>query len=603
MGGRIAVWLGASLVSTLVSTLVAGQAAAAERVAARLGGDTEGGYGTLGSLALAEDGAWAGFDTGGTAFQILDTGTWSPLTATVCAGSKGAAVWTDSSGVYHFYTGCADGGVQEITVDASGDMTVVTPTLSTGSEPVVGVETDGEYVYAVYGSESAWSATAFAVEGGAVRDGWPVDLPASSVEDTAIGGGMLIVLEGGSLFSKVDLATGTASTTQGDVTYPRWVEGFVYEDSALFMADSGGTFGFVNLANTLYQNITYPGDVTEEVTAVGLGGATASGTTIVYSAFYASTATDLYRYAFSGGYATDQEQVIPLAGGLLEMAAITGGPLLGVNEDGELIVVTAAPWVRVGSVSPAQAVTGDTVAITFSADRDGTWELRRGGTMAADGALLAGGEASAGETISTQVEVTEAFAEGENRLWVFVTGTAGDSVGLVGHDAGVVDVDNPPGGIELSASAGEQSVSLQFAALPDEDIAQYDLYLTTVPFTADDWPSGGPAYEGPDRLAAAGVDTGPALPGGERVTHTFYPLTNGQTYYVAVRAVDEAGTEGPMSAVREVTPQPTFGAAQLAGEDGGFCAVSAAPGGSLAAGLLAGLAGLIAAVRRGRDRA
>ncbi len=560
-------------------------AAAAERLVARLGADTQGGYGSLGSLAVTEDGAFAGFDTGGSTFLVLDTGTWSPKSAPVCAGHTGAAVWTDTDGTHRFYTGCPDGTIKELRVEADGDVLVQTTAWSTGADPVVAVETDGAYVYAVHGADSVWSVTALSVADGSVDTGWPVQIAATSVQDTMLGGGLLIVLDGGSLISKVDLITKVPSTTQGDVSYPRWVEGFVYNDSALFMADSGGTFGFVNIANTLYQNITYPGDVTEEVTAVGLSAD--------QGRFYASTADDLYIYSFDGGYATDQQQIIPLAGGVQEFGALSAATdwLLGINGDGEVLVVSGAPWVMVGAVNPVSAVEGESVTLAFTSDRAGGWELRRGGTMAQDGALLESGSVAAGESVTVPLTVTDAYAEGENRLWVFVEGADG----LVGHDAGVLDVDNPPGGVDMTATAGEQSVSVQFDRLTDEDIAEYKFYLTTEPFTAGEWPSGGPAYFGPDRLAAAGVDVTPAVPGeGDRITRTFYPLTNGVTYYVAVRAVDDAGTEGPMSEVRAVTPTPTVGAAQLAGEDGGFCGAPVAASAALAC---AGL-GLAAARRR-----
>jgi MYXO-CTERM domain-containing protein len=87
------------------------------------------------------------------------------------------------------------------------------------------------------------------------------------------------------------------------------------------------------------------------------------------------------------------------------------------------------------------------------------------------------------------------------------------------------------------------------------------------------------------------VDAAP----GEGATVSLYPLTNGQTYYIAVRAIDAGGLEGPMSEVVEAVPVESFGAAALAGEDGG-CASAAGP----RAGWLVALGGVGLLVARRR---
>jgi hypothetical protein len=96
-------------------------------------------------------------------------------------------------------------------------------------------------------------------------------------------------------------------------------------------------------------------------------------------------------------------------------------------------------------------------------------------------------------------------------------------------------------------------------------------------------------------VTALSVPVSVSAAAGESAFVEIEDVDNGYTYYVAVRAVDAGGLEGPMSTVRSVVPQETYSAAQLAGETGGFC------GSPLPASFaLAGLGGLLAMARRRR---
>ncbi|HNH49337.1 MAG TPA: hypothetical protein PKY30_19980, partial [Myxococcota bacterium] len=292
------------------------------------------------------------------------------------------------------------------------------------------------------------------------------------------------------------------------------------------------------------------------------------------------------RYTVSGTTIGEEEVCIPEAGNIEEYALIDGYSI-GANTSGELLIFTDRPWVEVLDVSPTSTADGDSYTLKFTADQAADWELRLGGDQSGNGKLLDDGSLEAGEEVERSYTVDSRYAEGSNKLWVFVgQGTR------IGHDVGLVSVNNPPGAVDLSLGFGNQSVSVQFPTLSDEDIASYQIYLTTTPFSAEDWPTGGPEFDGPDK----GVNLDPLAPGGgSRITHTIYPLTNNTTYYVAVRATDVTGLEGPMSEVKSATPQESFGAAELAGEEGGFCGTAQAP--SMTLGLLGGLA---VALRRRR---
>ena len=132
-------------------------------------------------------------------------------------------------------------------------------------------------------------------------------------------------------------------------------------------------------------------------------------------------------------------------------------------------------------------------------------------------------------------------------------------------------------------------------AVDDEDLASYDVYVMVSEFEPADWAEGsvgGPAFDGTDDLQFP-IELTNVSPGDAEVSTTISPVTNEVTYYVAVRAIDDGGQESAMSNVVSVTPQPTIGAAELAGETGGYCGTRS-PWGVAALGL----AGLLALGRR-----
>jgi hypothetical protein len=233
-----------------------------------------------------------------------------------------------------------------------------------------------------------------------------------------------------------------------------------------------------------------------------------------------------------------------------------------------VLVLTDHPWVTVDSVSPASVTDGDEVTLTFSTDTAGYYEIRRGGTAVADGTVLDDGDVAADTPTSVSFTVSSAggYEEGANTLWVFLK----DASGLVGRAAGSILVDNPPGKVgfdESGVGLGNESFSVAFTALEAEDIGDYTIYVDVEPFTAADYPTGGPDFSGTDDITAPLSFS--AEPGSS-VSRTFFPVTNGTTYYVAVRATDEGGLEGPMSDIQSITPEETFPVTKLAGEEGGY---------------------------------
>ncbi len=545
-------------------------ALAADRLAERLGSETQGGFGEISDLVSTEDGAWVGFPDGAGNFHVLSTATWNVADVAACSGTRGAAVRTDSDDIHWFYTGCSDGSVAVIRV--SGSSISLNGTLALGETAIKAVETDGTLVYGIYGEDSL-SAKAVNLQG-EVQEGWPVILGINQLEDTVLSDTILVALAGDGRFERLDISSKATATILSDLSTLRFADAWDLGSGVVYLADHAGTVGYVNSANLA----TYQGSlrVGNDATAVAVGSDRA----------YISVDDQSCRYTVSGTIIGEEEVCIPEAGNIEEYALIDGYSI-GATEVGELLVFTDRPWVEVLDVSPTATADGDSFTLKFTADQAADWELRLGGDQSGNGTLLDDGSLEAGAEVERSYTVDDRYAEGSNHLWVFVgQGTR------IGHDVGLVSVNNPPGAVDLSLGFGNQSVSVQFPTLPDEDIANYQIYLTTTPFSAEDWPTGGPEFDGPDK----GVDLDPLTPGtGSRITHTIYPLTNNTTYYVAVRATDVTGLEGPMSEVKSATPQESFGAAELAGDEGGFCGTAMAP--SMGLGLLGGLA---VALRRRR---
>jgi len=119
--------------------------------------------------------------------------------------------------------------------------------------------------------------------------------------------------------------------------------------------------------------------------------------------------------------------------------------------------------------------------------------------------------------------------------------------------------------------SGNGSLTLSFTGLEAADIDYYQVYLTTEEFVAADYETGGPSFAvlSQEELQMS-VSDEPRL--------TISPLANNMRYYVAVRAYDKGGQEGPMSDIISGIPEETISASELAGETGGYCSTTAKTG-------------------------
>lgn len=300
-------------------------------------------------------------------------------------------------------------------------------------------------------------------------------------------------------------------------------------------------------------------------------------------------------YGYSSGGALQAGTIVDsfelgLDGTAIDAVAIDEGYAFVSGSSGRVAVLSTNPWITITPID-AEASEGDTVTLTFEVDESGDWELIRGGDRTGSGVTLASGSAAPGE-VTTSFEVTSAFAEGTNHLYVLHTDTHGN----VGHARTSLTVDNPPDAptlTEASVSYSDGALKLSFDALSDEDLARYDVYVTVTPFDGDDYADGGPDFDGDDDLETPiSVDASDSA----TVTATISPLTNETTYYIGVRAIDEGGLVSPMSNVVQGVPHEAFTAASLAGEEGGHGCRTA--GGSFG---WIGLLGVLGLARRRRS--
>lgn len=283
---------------------------------------------------------------------------------------------------------------------------------------------------------------------------------------------------------------------------------------------------------------------------------------------------------------------------------VSDGYAFGGGGTGRLHVLTARPWLDPSriSLSPESLRAGEVATLTFTTSQAGTWEVRVGGTREGNGRLLASGEVSAadvGQDVVVELAAeADVWSEGDNDVYVLLT----SSRGLVGHARATVFVDTPPQPPKLSQenlTFSDGALLLSFPGIHDEDLERYEIYVSTTPFTPEEWPTGGPPWDGSTKLTTPILVT--QAPG-EAVRQRIAPLENDVKHYIAVRAYDRGGLEGPMSRVISETPRPTYSASDLAGDEGGTpCSTSPWSGGLLAAAASALLvlrrrSGLLAAV-------
>lgn len=501
---------------------------------------------------------------------VLGTNKWTLDTWSGCTATAVTARISGATGDADVWVGCDDGEIHGLSWDEEEGLEVLSD--DEGDFVYELSQDEDEKVHAMFWDEDAGSLYIVSeVEDGTLyghelipdddtldaSSSYPVQLAYDNFADAAMSSTRIIVAHGSDEVSCYSLAGGSviSSTTNGPVDY---VDIVASTWDTIYGVDSKGylvQYALSSMTWTILRN-----DLDDEFTGLAM-----------------SFLTDEEWILLGNG---DLAQVYPMSGSVLGSStpevefdlpspitdAVVGADayVYATSEDGQLLVLTSRPWISDVSTVPTAVSEGDTLTVYFTVDEAGEAEVRRGGDRSASGDLLWQGDVEAG-THEVEIEVDGDWGEGENAVFVFVS----DSDGR-GHGATSVDVDNPPDPPELTdedVGLGDGYLVLSIEGISDEDLASYTVYVSTTSFEPSDWATGGPDFDGETELEAPIVVE---AEGGEDVDVRITPLTNGQTYYLAVRATDEGGLEGDMSDVVSGTPKPTYSAAEAAGEEGGY---------------------------------
>lgn len=545
---------------------------------------------SISDLAVTEDGRFVAFVADGSGnIRFLDTAAWEIVgdTAVCSSATVGGVAVAGTDGDYKVFAGCSDGTVVGLSMDARGQTADMweEPVALAEAGAVLAVETDGDSVYAIAEQEGGSDRVHLVdVQSAAEQtSGYPSTFGQSGFADSWLGASYLFVSHGGQKVSKVDLASGSISTSTENLGGREMGDLYAINDSAAFVADSSGGLLRYNPGGNDFDILLDDDDGLVSVQAVAIDDAEG------WLALYDSGPGEVVLYEFSGLACGDEEQARFTADDLTELV-VGDGYTIGGGGNGALQVLTDRPWVEAGMVSPSQAIGGDTVTLPFTVDEDADWSLYLGGEGTTAGTLLDSGTATADVEAQASFVVGGEFEEGDNELWLLA-----GSASRQGHDRASISVDNPPSAVTLDAQGvgfGNQQLTVTFDGIADEDLDHYVVFCTVTEFSAEDWATGGPEFDGVDEVSEELPRTVSAA-AGEAVTVTIQPLTNDVTYYVAVRAYDKGGKESEMSNVVSAIPRATVGAAGLAGEQGGYCGTDLPWGlGALALG------GLLALRRR-----
>ena len=548
-------------------------------------------------VVSSADQSTVAFLSGAGTVSLMDLGTWDLRAVSPCSGVGGIA---RAPGVPdRFWAGCDDGSIQWFELGSEGPKVGTDgPELAEGA--LLGLTANDTLVFGLADNpvgEGNPQVHAYNVESDTVlTGGYPSTLSYGSVEDMEANNSFVLLSHGGATFTKVTSGGGGATRQQGAPGASKTSDIETVGASRVFVAGGGsGVLEFQTGSNLLSLFLTDAGGVSS-------ASAIAANEDDEWFAIADDEAEKVILVDLDAASGTPSADVlesidVPSADDPLREFAVIDGYLFGGTDGGEVHIFTNRPWVNAGAATPTAALNGDRVSVSFTADQSGTWEARLGASSNGGGTRIAEGTAIADEESIASFEIDDAFKEGDNVIRLVVENEAGAK----GHDSATVSVDNPPTRVSLSSSDvgfGDQRIEVHLNGISDEDLSHYVVFVSAVPFTADDYPAEGPPFAGVegDRTGAElklprRVEAAP----GKDKTISIDSLTNGATYYLAVRAYDQAGQESAMSNVVNETPRETFGASDLVNEKGGHSCNTV---GASSVGLLALLGGLLAGARR-----
>jgi len=514
---------------------------------------------TIDDVVISADASEVAF-IGSNTSHVLATDTWQVTEVTACGVlAMGGGVYIEEK----LYIGCDDG-----TVSAYYNGTVTQNVFTLDGATVLGLWSDNDLLYVLAESDSGGNPRVHAIDIETKQESsgnYPSTLGYSGYTDAEIIGNYLIISQGNASVSKVDLSSGAASRdNQGPTAVSQ--SDVLNEPSgtnALIAGGDGGIVRFLTASNDTQYALNLA--TWTDITALAIWDDyiwLADGQTL--------RAHDVSGFGATIG--TEERESIDLESPVLEMVALEEH-LVYVAADGTYGIVGDLPWIEISTLEVDSGI----YTLEFVSDTAGDFSVYLGDES---GTELGSGTAEANETTKVAFDEPTGLIEGDNRIWVQLAG---------GHDAIMLTVDNPPEAIVLAETAlasGNQKLTLSFEGLSAVDIASYQIYLTTEVFSASDYTTGGPEFSVLSEEALL-------FAASASMVVDLYPLENHTQYYLGVRAIDSAGTEGPMSNVINAEPKPSYNVSSLSNESGGFEGCSHTQKSGLGFFLLLGCAGLI----------
>ena len=259
----------------------------------------------------------------------------------------------------------------------------------------------------------------------------------------------------------------------------------------------------------------------------------------------------------------DDPLVLSSAPGPILASSVGDGYVYTSNGNATISVITENPYVEISATSlgDSSLTTDGTFTLTFQSDEAGSYRVLVGGDETQSGTEVASGPIDTADIDVTTAAVAydgSLFAEGANRVFVFVTDTAGS----VGRDAVNINVDAPPTSVEIVETGfGDEKIFVTFTRLTVSDIDHYNIYV--------DFDSADVVIKTEVAGTLFQADSGDTLEA--KVTG----LINGVTYYIGIEGVDAAGNVGPRTTnfadgtPAFAKPEETLSLTAAVGEAGG----------------------------------
>jgi hypothetical protein len=546
------------------------------------------GVGTPSALAVSADGlvvAVAG--SGGLSLVDLRAPSDAPQLSESCTDSGAEDVVLGESDTYgeRFYVACSGGGVEYVTVDRSTVPVGITSSekisVNLGSGEAIGLAfvTGDSAVFALIQDSSTYSIDRIPLStssGDSELLGLGLTGTATAIS-VAWAGTPLVVARSDGFISEYTRSGEVYSTA---TTVPLFALGSL--DDILASTEFGAIFAADGTNSEVWGIATGTSSATEWGPGFAAPVALAQGTDGTSALLWVAEQSGiLSAWDVSEVSQADIDTGI---GGLIDLAlpADSSDEVFAVASDGTLLVLHDRPVLSDLAVAPDTVLADESFTVSFGGSVAGSWDLRVAGDEdPSSGTTLATGELEAEASASVELNAADLPSEGENRLYVFLSDGA-----ETGWDSVQVTLDTPPDEVaSLSVGIGDERLYLSWLTSDETDIVTYELYLSEADFDEETLPS----YSLTD--SEGNVTEFPlditAEPAATTQTYSVDGLTNGVTYFLALRAIDEGDLVGPLSAVVSGAPQATCGAAQCADDPGCSCSqLAATPSARLGLGLM-----------------